>query len=491
MQQSTVILITLIGYKLVLVGIGLWASRRMHDETDFFLGGRQLGPWIAGLSYAASTSSAWVLLGFSGFVFTNGLSALWMLPGIWAGYAIVWLWFGPRLRRESQCADWVTPTEFLSAHTRGRARAAINLLATAMIVFCFVFYIAAQFDAAAKAFASQFAMNYSVSIFLGAGIILVYSLLGGFWAVSVTDTLQGAIMLAAALIVPAFALVAAGGPADVWQGLSANAPDNFMTWGGGHSGLVFAGLVIGLASIGLGTLGQPHLLSRLMSVRGERARLQGFAIAIGWGITVNIGMVVLALSGRAMGLAPASGEGLFYMAAAQLLPTVLAGIVIAAVLSAVMSTVDSILLSASAAVSHDLGLARRFANRQLLVSRLVMIGITLLAVVLALSLPDTIFNRVLFAWSALGAAFGPIVAARVAGREPAGVARVAAMLTGFVLTALFYLCGGISAQLPGIAGWLVDLAHLPGDPFERFFPWLPAVCIVFAGKRNDARSEAA
>ena len=101
MQQSTVILITLVCYKLVLIAIGLWASRRMHDETDFFLGGRQLGPWVAGLSYAASTSSAWVLLGFSGFVFTTGLSALWMVPGIWAGYAIVWLWFGPRLRSES------------------------------------------------------------------------------------------------------------------------------------------------------------------------------------------------------------------------------------------------------------------------------------------------------------------------------------------------------------------------------------------------------
>ncbi|MEL7449629.1 MAG: sodium/proline symporter [Pseudomonadota bacterium] len=488
MQQSTVILITLVAYKLVLIGIGLWASRRMHDETDFFLGGRKLGAWVAGLSYAASTSSAWVLLGFSGFVFTNGLSALWMLPGIWGGYAVVWLWFGPALRRESKTLGWVTPTEYLSANTHGGGRAAINALAAAMIVFCFVFYIAAQFDAAAKAFSSQFAMDYTASITLGAAIILFYSLLGGFWAVSATDTLQGAIMFAAALLVPAFALVAAGGPADVWSSLEAHSPDNFLDWTGGHASLVFAGLVIGLASIGLGTLGQPHLLSRLMSVRGERERVQGFAIAIGWGITVNSGMVVLALSGRALGLMPETGEGLFYLAAAELLPTVLAGIVIAAVLSAVMSTVDSILLSASAAISHDLGLSRRFATKQLTVSRAVMVGITLFALLLAISLPDTIFNRVLFAWSALGAAFGPVVAARVAGREPSARARIAAIVTGFSLTALFYLCGGISAPQDGPLGWLVELAHLPGDPFERFVPWLPALAILFMSRQEQPES---
>ena len=116
MSTSTVVLITLIAYKLVLVGVGLWASRRNSDETDFFLGGRGLGPFVAGMSYAASTSSAWVILGFSGFVYAIGVGALWMVPGIWAGYAVVWLYFGRRLREESLASKQVTLTDLSLIH---------------------------------------------------------------------------------------------------------------------------------------------------------------------------------------------------------------------------------------------------------------------------------------------------------------------------------------------------------------------------------------
>ena len=186
-------------YKLVLIGIGLWASRRVHNESDFLLGGRKLGPWVAGLSYAASTSSAWTLLGFTGYVFSEGLSALWMLPGIWGGYVAVWLWLGPKLRSEASDNDWVTPTDFMCANTTGEWRGRIAALAAMLILFCFIFYIAAQFDAAAIAFVNQFSMGKTSSLILGASIILLYCLLGGFWAASVTDTLQAAIMLAAAM----------------------------------------------------------------------------------------------------------------------------------------------------------------------------------------------------------------------------------------------------------------------------------------------------
>ncbi len=484
MQQSTVILITLLIYKVTLIGIGLWASRRTHNQTDFFLAGRGLGPWVAGLSYAASTSSAWLLLGFSGFVFAAGLSALWMVPGIWAGYIVVWLVLGPRLRAESLEQGWITPSDFLSANTHGWQRASINGIAALLIIFCFVFYIAAQFDAAARAFTANFDMSYAGSVMLGALIILAYCLLGGFWAVSLTDTLQGVVMVLAALIVPAFAVVAAGGPGEVLAGLNQPQHVQFMSWSGGHGGMVLMGLMLGLASIGLGTLGQPHLLSRLMAVRGERERKQGFAIAMTWGVLVYIGMTTLALSARSAALEPGDGEQLFYVAAAQFLPPVFAGIIIAAVLSAVMSTVDSVLLAASAAVAHDMGIARRLPGRELMVSRIVMTGITALAVVLALNLPDSIFNRVLFAWSALGAAFGPIVLARVAGLEPAGSARLAAMVSGFGLTVLFYAAGGTTLAAGEQAGWLVQLGKLPGDPFERLIPWLPALAIVFFGPRQ-------
>lgn len=466
-------------YKLVLIGIGLWASRRVHNEADFLLGGRNLGPWVAGLSYAASTSSAWVLLGFSGFLYSNGLQALWMLPGIWGGYIAVWLWFGPKLRQQACDNQWITPTEFLCANVDQRSTRRIVVLISALILFCFVFYIAAQLDAAAAAFVSNFAMNKASSLILGSTIILAYCLLGGFWAASVTDTLQAVVMLAAALLVPAVAVWHAGGFADIAATLHSGT-SGFSDWTGGMPLFVFLGFVLGVWGVGLGALGQPQLIARLMAVRGDRERRQGFAIAMSWAVLIYLGMAVLVLAAHSMAVQPGNNEHLFYVMAERFLPPVLAGIVIAAILSAVMSTVDSLLLAASAAVSHDLGIAARFPGREVWVSRVVMTMIIIAAVILALLLPDTIFNRVLFAWSALGAAFGPILVMRVTDIEPPGPARFWSIVTGFSLTVAFYLLGTLTADDgAAISQFLVGLAHLPGDPFERVVPWVPALLILW------------
>ena len=473
------ILVSLVLYKFLLIGIGFWASRRVHSADDFLLGGRNLGPWVAGLSYAASTSSAWVLLGFSGFTFAYGVSALWMLPGIWGGYIVMWLWFGPRIRNESATHKFVTPTEFISANVHASARAKIAALAALLITFCFIFYIAAQFDAAANAFVANFNMDNTSSLLLGAAIILLYCLLGGFWAASFTDTLQGVVMMLAAILVPVLAVEEAGGFGQIVRSIGASHPA-LLDSSGGHAGFVFMGFVLGLAGIGLGTLGQPHLLARLMAVRGERERKQGFAIAMSWAVIVYIGMASLAMAARSLALAPASGEQIFYLMAEQLLPPLLAGIVIAAILSAVMSTVDSLLLAAAAAIAHDLGLSSRSRISELALSRLVMTALVLAAVVLALTLPDTIFNRVLFAWNALGAAFGPVIIARILKREPVAAARLWSIVIGFSLTVLFYTYGTID---PGstsnvFSAWLSKLAHLPGDPFERVLPFFLPLAIV-------------
>ena len=488
-EQTTVILISLIVYKLLLVGIGIWASGRVRDDADFLLGGRNLGPWVAGLSYAASTSSAWLLLGFSGFVFAFGVAALWMVPGIWAGYVVMWVWFGPRIRAESSANGWVTPTEFLCANTDAASTTRIAALATLLIAFCFVFYIAAQLDAAASAFVTNFEMSAVSSLLLGAGIVLVYCLLGGFWAASVTDTLQGLVMMLAAILVPALAVIEAGGPVEIVRTFGDIDP-GFSDFTAGLTGFAFLGLVLGLAGIGLGTLGQPQLLARLMAVRGDKERRQAFAIAFSWGIVVYVGMSWLALAARSMALEPGSGEQIFYLLAEDLLPPILAGIVIAAILSAVMSTVDSLLLAASAAVSHDLRLAERTGIGKLWMSRMVMTGIVIAAVVLALVLPETIFNRVLFAWNALGAAFGPLIIARVMNREPPGAARLWSIITGFALTVFFYSYGNTDTDsATGFSLKMAELAQLPGDPFERFIPFIPPLLIVFLWPSANRRDE--
>lgn len=480
MDTNTLIIIaTLVAYKLALIGIGLWASRRNKTEDDFFLAGRGLGAWVAGLSYAASTSSAWVLLGFTWFVYTNGLSALWMVPGILGGYVVVWQVFGKRLREETASRGHITLTDFMTAETGRGMKTVIAMTSAVLIFFCFIFYIAAQFGAAGAAFETQLNLPHVESLLIGALVILIYALLGGFWAVSVTDMLQGGIMALVAILLPAAALIAAGGPAGVWQTLSASAPDGYLSWTGPHTGFIFIGFVLGVAAIGLGPFGQPQLIARLMAVKDEKSRKQGFQIAMGWAVIVYTGMITLALSGRALTGGDADGENLLYLLAGDLFPAMIAGLIIAAVLSAVMSTVDSLLIATSAAVAHDMGVARQFPGREVLISRIVMAILVGLAVALALALPATIFSRVLFAWSALGAAFGPVVLVRVFHREPAGWAILAAILSGFAMTVFFYLAGQVGGD-----SWAGELARLPGDPFERIVPWVLPLVILIAASRH-------
>lgn len=474
-------LLTLVVYKFILVGIGLWASSRNRNETDFFLGGRQLGPFVAGLSYAASTSSAWVILGFSGFVYAVGLSATWMIPGILAGYAVVWLYFGKRLQQESRSYNQVTLTDFLLQDARGPFKRITAAIAALLVLLCFVFYIAAQFDAAGKALTEHFALSAVQAVMLGAAIVLIYSLLGGFWAVSATDTLQAVVMMLVSLGVPVATLVAAGGPIEVWRELGATMPAAFLQINGGYSGLLLLGFIVGTVGMSLGALGQPHLLNRLMAIRSAAERHLGFYIVLSWGIVVYVGMVMLGLSGRALLPTLDNGEVLFYQAASQYLPAIAAGLVIAATLSAVMSTVDSILLAAAGAVAQDMGVNARFAQHKLMASRWVMFAIALLAVLLTLSLPDSIFNRVLFAWSALGAAFGPIVVCRVMRRTVGAGVALACMLSGFATTVLFYSMGA----LPATDSMLSQAAYLPGDPFERAVPWLLPLLILAKFARRD------
>ena len=480
MQQSQVIAITLIFYQTLLIFIGFLASRKVKNNTDFLLAGRQLGPWVAGLSYAASTSSAWVLLGFSGFVFVYGYSALWMMPGIWAGYIIMWLLLGPRIRHESSLKKWITPTDFICANLEGKDRRIIASLSALLIAFCFIFYIAAQFDAAASAFISNFHMTAGTSLIISAFIILLYCILGGFWAASITDTLQAFIMMAAALIVSLVTVNEAGGFNEIVTKLSI-IDKHYNDWTGGHSGFLLFGFMTGLIGIGSGTFGQPHLLSRLMAVKGNYELKLGAVIAVTWSIIIFCAMAALGLAARTLIKDLQTGEQVFYLMAEQLLPPVLAGIVIASILSAVMSTVDSLLLAASSAISHDLGLSKYFSFGELLVSRLVMSLIVFAAVILAWIIPDSIFDRVLFAWSALGAAFGAIVIARVINHEPTSEARLWSIIIGFSSTVLFYSYGNIAPDntTTNISYWLSILGNLPGDPFERLVPFLLACLTIY------------
>ena len=455
-MQNIPALITLIVYSGLLFGIGLWAARRARSQEDFLLGGRSLGPWVAGLAYAASSSSAWVLLGFSGFVYVAGPSALWMVPGIIAGYAAVWLWSGDTLQTASREANQLTLTEFLTQFAAPKSARWIRIIASILIAICFSFYVAGQFQGAGIAINDLFATGFAPGVMIGALVILAYVFLGGFMAVSMTDTIQGLLMALVAIVLPVLAFFEAGGTSGLTTAF-AEAPEAYGAPFGARAGFAALGFVLGLSATGFGALGQPHLIAWIMATKDRSARVKGAAVAMSWATMVFAGMAVLGLSGRAIFGADAAPESVFFELADDLLPGILAGIVAAATLSAIMSTVDSQLLVAGGAVSHDLGLGKALGNREVLVSRLAIIGVCIAAILLTFFAPASIFQRILFAWVALGAAFGPTVAARTLGFQPRGSVVLTGMLVGFGLAVAYELNWigiGPGAMWKTIAPWL-------------------------------------
>lgn len=491
MEGNSIIIATLVVYKLVLLGVGFWASRRVESEGDFFLAGQGLGAWTAGLSYAASTSSAWVLLGFTGIIFTQGLVGLWLVPGIFGGYLLTWLVMGPKLNAETRERGHITVIDFLVADAGQWARI-IGLVAAVLILFCFVFYISSQFQAAGNALTEVFGMSATEAILLGATVILIYCLLGGFLAASITDALQAGVMVIACIIVPIAALSAAGGLGAVMESLRLNEPQSYFSATGSAMGMAGIGVAMGLFGTGLGALGQPQLLNRIMAVKSQKERLRGAAITVGWGVLIYSGLVMLALSGRAMQL-DTGGESLFFAAASAYLPAAIAGVVIAAVLSAVMSTVDSLLLAAASAVSHDSGLRWRTPKQALLMGRLAMVAVAVFAVGLTLFAPKDIFTRVLFSWVALGAAFGPAILTRCLGWRVKGGAVLCAVIAGFVIAVLSYnaepiiarLAWGPELEFMGVSPWVTPTF----DVIEKWGSWAVGLIILFVGKERSTRKD--
>lgn len=461
MDRTTSVLITLVFYNLILVGVGLWARGRNKNVADFFLAGRGLGPWVAAISASASSSSAWTLLGVSGAAYAWGIPALWLFPATVGGFLLNWVWVAPRLKRLAQSENAVTLSEVVAPAGIGPQRKLILRIATAIIVFCFTFYIASQFEAAGKAFESVFSISKQTSIIIGAAIVLLYTLLGGFWAVSVTDSIQGVLMVVASIVLPAVALSAVGGFGDLANGLAAIDDVGSPM---GTNVIVTVFFVIGLFGIGVGYPGQPHVVNRFMALKDDNALRQGRVIALAWAVIVYAGMLLLGLSARVLFADIGDSEQVLFHTATELLPAVISGVMLAAVLSAIMSTADSQLLVAASAISYDWNLADGNRGGGLAGTRTTIVAVLILATTLALVWRADIFSRVLFAWSAAGSAFGPILIMRLVGRMVSSTATLAAMVTGFGLTVLISL-----------------FPNTPGDVAERLLPFFIAIIIARMG----------
>lgn len=470
MESTTAVLVTLVFYNAMLIGVGLWARGRNKGVEDFFLAGRGLGPWVAAISASASSSSAWTLLGVSGAAYAWGLPALWLFPATVGGFLINWIWVAPRLQTLARQENAITLSAIIAPPDIGKMRQTILRVAAGIIVFCFVFYIASQFEAAGKAFESVFGLSKQISILIGAGIVLAYTLLGGFWAVSVTDSVQGILMVVAAIVLPTAALLAVGGFSAMFAGLaeigSAGSPlgDGALA---GISGVLF---VFGLFGISIGYPGQPHVVNRFMALKDRQSLREGRIIAIAWALIVYSGMLLLGLSCRVLFTDLGDSEQVLFKAASDLLPPVIAGIMLAAVLSAIMSTADSQLLVASSAISYDWNLASRTGTAGLASTRTTVVAVLILATVLAMVWRADIFSRVLFAFSAAGSAFGPILITRLLGRSVRASATFGAMLVGFTMTV--------------VIAWTPDA---PGDVAERLVPFICAFIIAFQGSKKVSK----
>ncbi len=468
MDREYVILITLILYKILLIAIGFWASKRTKNTEDFFIGGKTLGPWVAATSSSASASSAWSLLGVSGAAYTLGWSAVWLFPAVVLGYMFNWLWLAPRIRTLGNETQSITLTELIAG--KGEHSKYIVYCCTFIIVFSFAFYIAAQFQAAGGTFATTFNMDSDQAIIVGTIIILIYTLLGGFWAVSVTDTIQGLLMALTAFVLPLFALIAVGGVSGLFTDLSLQFSHAELSLTGQHSGWLGLAFIVGFLGVGLGNCGQPHVVNRFMAIKDEQSVRVGRYIGIAWPIIVIGGMLILGWCARILLSSTGDHEQVLFAVTNQLFHPVVAGVFVAAVLSAIMSTADSQLLVSASSLSYDLKL-KGSEKKQLFISRLTVAFMCIISLAIALYAPEAIFSRVLFAWSALGSAFGPLLIVLLMGYKVQGLYRLLAIVSGFSFTVYF--------------NWQV---HSPGDIIERVLPFIIAFAIALLGREGKKES---
>lgn len=471
MDADTQVAAVVAVYMAVLLVIGWAASRLTRSSEEFFLAGRSLGAWVTAVSSTAASESGWVVLGAVGMTYTTGVSALWFAPGCLLGYVVNLYWVAPRIRREAERLGALTLPDLLASRF-GDPRHVIRLVAVAVIFLCLGGYVAAQMTATGKAMQAIVGLSYRQGILLGGAIVIVYTFLGGFRAVSWTDFFQGSIMVLALVGMPVLVLLQVGGYGALLQRLAAVDP-NLVTVTGGRQGFALFGFLAGLVGIGIGYPGQPHVLTRYMAAAGDEKIRQTQVIAMVWGVLVFYGAGFLGLGGRLLMPNLADPEQLFPLISRSLLPPLVAGVMLAAILSAIMSTVSSQLLVAASAVSRDLfesvlGFARS-GRGSVLAGRVSVVVLGLAAMAVALQDVRVVFWFVLFAWSGLGAAFGPVLLLALTTDRLTRSGVVAGMLTGILVTIAWKQSGLSDAVVYELvpAFLLASLAALTASALER------------------------
>ena len=391
----------------LMMAIGVYYYRQTKNMSDYFLGNRKLGAWVTSLSAEASDMSGWMLMGVPGFAYLAGLNAGWIAVGIALGTWANWQFVAARLRRYTELAgNALTLPEFLQNRYKDKSNL-LRIVPAIFILIFFILYTSSGFVAAGKLFETVFGLPFQYAIFLGAGSVVFYTLIGGFLAVSRTDFIQGVMMFFAILIVPTCAAMSLGGF------YKATMFDPFLKPDGSTISFIE---VVSLLAWGIGYFGQPHILVRFMAIKSTSELPQATRIAMTWvtlslAAAVAIGMVGTVYLTQT--LEGTNAETVFLLMTNQLFPPIIAGLVLSAVLAAIMSTASSQLLVAASAFAQDFykTLIRKDAEQTELVwiSRASVLIIASIAVFLGFNPDSFILDMVAYAWAGFGAAFGPAI----------------------------------------------------------------------------------
>lgn len=429
-------------YLCLLIALALWSRQESQSLKGYFLAGKKLPFWVVAFSTNATGESGWLLLGLTGMGFTVGAQAYWVVIGEVIGIALAWLLISRRLKKLSDETDSITLPDVLEARFND-SRHILRWISVVVILTMVCAYVTAQMAASGKALVGFIEIDYTTAVIVGGSVIIAYTIVGGYKAVSYTDVLQGAMMLAGLIIVPLVAINAAGGWHSVTANLAAQDPSLLSMAGALDTGLPGWILVISFLAIGLPFLGVPQLMTRFMAVKREtdldKARNMSVLIILLFGV----GAVTTGMAGRALFPEIADAETIFPHLARELFHPIITGVLMVVVLSAIMSTVDSLLLLASSAVVRDT-LQKIFNSRQsdqalANVGKVITVMIGVLGITFAIDEVKFLFWFILFAWSGLGAAFAPVILCMLYYKKTTLQGAAAGILLGFGVTVLWIL----------------------------------------------------
>ncbi len=466
-------LIIFIAYFLFMIGIGIYFFLRSKSggEKSYFLGGRQMGPWVSALSAGASDMSAWVLMGLPASIYAAGLGQAWIAIGLGIGYALSWIFEAPRLRRYSIAAkDSITIPQFLTNRFLSKSKA-LQVVCAVIFLLAYTVYAASSIKACGTLFNTVMGIDATLAMYIAAVIIIAYTFLGGFSAVCWPDFFQGLLMLGALLVAPIFAMgiINAGQGAVAMDQLPENYWNLFANWKDIASGLGW----------GLGYFGMPHIIIRFMSLRSDKDLKKSAKIGITWTTLILIFSVASGVIGHMLLGELSDSSTVFIQMVRKIFPGLISGLLLSAILAAAMSTADSQLLASASAFASDVYkpiIRKDQATEQEMhwASRYVVLAIALIAVFIAAN-PNsgTIMGLVENAWGVFGAAFGPVILLALFWRRYNFQGALAGIITGAAVDILWliFLKGlGIYEIIPGfLAGLIVSIvvAKLTAAPSDE------------------------